>query len=89
MRFRSVTRMLLLCTEGFLVSQTNRGAQVGPRLPAALRRFFMALRTALETFALQIDGLSRLSEADFLRHWSISSEISTKPANNMTRQARP
>ena len=57
--------LLLLAHEGFLVSQTNRGAQVAPLLPAALRRFFMALRTALETFALR-SCFSRLAEADFL-----------------------
>jgi DNA-binding GntR family transcriptional regulator len=57
--------LLLLAHEGFLVSETNRGAQVAPMLPAALRRFFMALRTALETFALRI-CVSRLSEPDLL-----------------------
>jgi GntR family transcriptional regulator, rspAB operon transcriptional repressor len=57
--------LLLLAHEGFLVSQTNRGAQVAPILPATLRRFFMALRTALETFALRM-CFSRLTEADLL-----------------------
>src|SRR5580698_4701058 len=57
--------LLLLAHEGFLVSQTNRGAQVAPMLPVALRRFFMALRTALETFALR-SCYSQFSEADLL-----------------------
>src|SRR5580704_11371609 len=57
--------LLLLAHEGFLVSQTNRGAQVAPILPAALRRFFMALRTALETYALR-SCFSRFSETDLL-----------------------
>ena len=57
--------LLLLAHEGFLVSQTNRGAQVAPFLSAPLRRFFMALRTALETFALRSSD-RRFSEADLL-----------------------
>jgi DNA-binding GntR family transcriptional regulator len=57
--------LLLLAHEGFLVSATNRGAQVAPILPAALRRFFMALRTALETFALRL-CVNRLSEPDLV-----------------------
>src|ERR1700691_6109275 len=55
--------LLLLAHEGFLVAETNRGAQVAPRLSATLRRFFMALRTALETFALR-SCVNRLSEED-------------------------
>jgi DNA-binding GntR family transcriptional regulator len=57
--------LLLLAHEGFLVSETNRSAQVAPMLPASRRRFFMALRTALETFALR-SCFSRFSEADLL-----------------------
>jgi GntR family transcriptional regulator, rspAB operon transcriptional repressor len=57
--------LLLLAHEGYLVAETNRGAQVAPRLSPTLRRFFMALRTALETFALR-SCISRLSEEDLL-----------------------
>jgi DNA-binding GntR family transcriptional regulator len=67
--------LLLLAHEGFLVSETNRGAQVAPRLSPSLRRFFMALRTALETFALR-SCVSRLSEEDLVAFDALLRELS-------------
>jgi GntR family transcriptional regulator, rspAB operon transcriptional repressor len=77
--------LLQLSHEGLLVSQTNRGAQVAPFLESSIRRFFMAIRMSLETYALRL-SFEKLGESEFaawdeiLRALEAAREASDAPA---------